>query len=543
MIYSDLVQVWRNQDRSMSYLNICRLADTDRFTAKAIGVPKQQDVDKGIEPKEFNHQHQVTGAVYNGDFVDNPWSKKDEFKYSSSELWKDHSVKTVFPLPKGDVSTSYDTSIRAAIKEQVDEVGSALYFAKNQGNNESKAFGGLGFPVISEKHKEELPRLPPVKLKSDDKPSSIAWEEKYQRDGPGSKTFNADSTYLIGSFQDVPIGQEISSSGGRRLAGGNWFSVSQGITEDTSDLASGFATIGDGLSEYVDYPNDYWDSDEYEDDDDVGYMRQPIEDESWFLAHEIDYPSDNEKKTNSQEKIPEKNDDDDLSFAEEDLSRGQYFNSKNVRPVTQSDDMIGQYDGQLMDEELNFMHAGPMWKGVGGLHLDDLCVDEDQHGSVSSIGVGINSDVADFGRERELDGISSHDSEKKYVDQNMKVKTKKATCSGNASDGGFSFPPPRADQPLTGLNKAYNSIVNEEKSDLIPPWRQKGCSSPPCSSSPPVKNSRDEDVDGVGTTDSRPSTLSNYGYAEQAHQVDAEIGGSRVGVPWRMKRLLLFKSK
>ncbi|GKC12131.1 hypothetical protein Tco_1008913, partial [Tanacetum coccineum] len=30
--------------------------------------------------------------------------------------------------------------------------------------------------------------------------------------------------------------------------------------------------------------------------DDVGYMRQPIEDESWFLAHEIDYPNDSEKK-------------------------------------------------------------------------------------------------------------------------------------------------------------------------------------------------------------------------------------------------------
>nr|GFA22537.1 protein kinase, catalytic domain-containing protein [Tanacetum cinerariifolium] len=30
--------------------------------------------------------------------------------------------------------------------------------------------------------------------------------------------------------------------------------------------------------------------------DDVGYMRQPIEDESWFLAHEINFPNVNEKK-------------------------------------------------------------------------------------------------------------------------------------------------------------------------------------------------------------------------------------------------------
>ncbi|XP_076947823.1 uncharacterized protein LOC143619885 [Bidens hawaiensis] len=416
------------------------LTDTDRLTS--------------------NHQHKVTGAVH----------KDDEFKCNSSQkLWKDYSVKTVFPSPKGDASASY-------------EVGSA--------------FGGLGFPVISERHKEELPRLPPVKLKSDDKPSSIVWEEKDQRDGTCSKTLNVDSSYLIGSFLDVPIGQEISSSGGKRVTGGNWFSVSQGLTEDTSDLVSGFATIGDGLSEYVDYPNDYWDSDEYDDDDDVGYMRQPIEDETWFLAHEVDYPSDNENKTNPQEKIPEKNDDDDLSypsFAEEDLCGDHYFNSKIVGPVTQSDDMIGQYD-------------------------DDLCADEDQHGSVRSIGVGINSDVADFGSERELDGISSHESERKYVDRNMKVNTKSAMHPGKLTEnvsGGFSFPPPRAGRTLT------NPIVSEENDDFTPPWRQKS------SSSSPVKSSKDEDVDGAGTADSSPSSFTKYGYAELARQVDQNAGGSR----------------
>ncbi|GJT65779.1 hypothetical protein Tco_1017259 [Tanacetum coccineum] len=30
--------------------------------------------------------------------------------------------------------------------------------------------------------------------------------------------------------------------------------------------------------------------------DDISYMRQPIEDEAWFLAHETDYPNVNEKK-------------------------------------------------------------------------------------------------------------------------------------------------------------------------------------------------------------------------------------------------------
>ncbi|KAI3706039.1 hypothetical protein L1987_76292 [Smallanthus sonchifolius] len=522
--------VKESQVSSQSKIHPFELADT---ASRVLKQQRVESVDKVIEPKEFNEINPVTGAVYKDDFVDSPWLKNDEFKYTSSELWKDCSVKTIFPFPKGDASTSYDTDIRAAIKEQVDEAGRALYFATTQRNNESKSVSGLGFPVISEKHKEELPRLPHVKLKSDDKSSSIAWEEKYQRDGFGSKPINVDSTYLIGSFLDVPIGQEISSSGGKRLAGGNWFSVSQGITEDTSDLVSGFATIGDGLSESMDYPNDYWDSDEYEDDDDVGYMRQPIEDETWFLAHEIDYPSDDEKKTEPQEKIPPKNDDDDLSFAEDDscLSSDQYFHSKNVGRVTRSGVMIGQYDGRLMDEtELSLVRAEPGWKGVEGPHLDDICVDEEQHGSVRSIGVGINSDMADFGSERELDGISACDSEKKYVDRNMKVKISKATSSGkltkNASDGGFSFPPSKDGKLLTGVNKAYNAIASEENDDLNPPWRQNS------SISSPVKSSRDEDdVDGLRTADSSPSTLSNFGYAEWACQVDQKVGGSREDEP------------
>ncbi|KAJ9546153.1 hypothetical protein OSB04_025860 [Centaurea solstitialis] len=596
-------------------------------TFKASLVPKQQSMDKVMEPKEINCQNQVTGTIPRDNFMDNPWSRNDELKYSSSELWKDRSIKTVFPFPKGDASTSYDTdcgvaekedgirrpdiNVRATIKEQVDEVGRALYLATTQGNNEADAFGGLGFPVISQKQKEELPRLPPVKLKSDDKPLSITWEEKYQRDGPGSNTITADSSYLIGSFLDVPIGQELSSAGAKRLAGGNWFSVSQGIAEDTSDLVSGFATIGDGLSESVDYPNEYWDSDEYDDDDDVGYMRQPIEDETWFLAHEIDYPSDNEKRTghgnsqDPQERGPEKNEDDDQSFAEDDsyLSGDQYFQSKNVDPDAHLDgaivlstadmysqddhDIVAQYDGQLMDaEELNLMRSEPVWKGfvsqtnelimlgegqvldkTGRPHLDDLCIDEDQHGSVRSIGVGINSDVADFGSEvreslvggssegdleyfRDNDvSMSPHDSEKKYVDRAMREKTRKPTSDNdkprssgvitkNVSGSGFSFPPPRDGQSIT--NKAFwvnkeNAIVSVETAsqlhtltgndDLLPPWRRKS------SSSSPVKSSRDEeDADVVGSGNSSPSTLSNYNYAERARlskEEDEKVIGSR----------------
>ncbi|GJS27966.1 hypothetical protein Tco_0488586 [Tanacetum coccineum] len=117
-----------------------------------------------------------------------------------------------------------------------------------------------------------------------DKPSSITWEEKHQRDGPSSEVVNIDTSFLIGLFLDVLIGQELNNAG----------LVVFTCVNDASSIVFGFATVGDGMSDTTDYPNKYWNSNEYDDDDDVGYMRQPIEDETWFLAHEIYYPSDND---------------------------------------------------------------------------------------------------------------------------------------------------------------------------------------------------------------------------------------------------------
>ncbi|GMY24066.1 putative serine/threonine-protein kinase dyrk2 [Fagus crenata] len=582
------------------------------------------------ERKDLVQQHKTSSTYFIGNFSDNPWSRSDEPTNSSSDTWKDCSVKTVFPFSKGDVSTSYDndvvsdkkegkkksemSDIRAAIKDQVDEVGRALYFGKSQGVSEQKTISSLSFPLSSENQKEEFPRLPPVKLKSEDKPLNVNWEEKFERDGPAAKLTSADNPLLIGSFLDVPVGQEISSAGGKRIAGGSWLSVSQGIAEDASDLVSGFATVGDGLSESIDYPNEYWDSDEYDDDDDVGYMRQPIEDETWFLAHEIDYPSDNEKGTghgsvpDPQERAPTKDEDDDQSFAEEDsyFSGEQYFQAKNVEPVTATDDPIGlsvtemygrtdendliaQYDGQLMDEEeLNLMRAEPVWQGFvtqtnelimlgdgkvlkecGRSRLDDICMDDDQHGSVRSIGVGINSDAADMGSEvrESLVGGSSegdleyfrdhdvgiggsrhhhHDSDKKYIDRSNRDKKKITNQEANKyvvgndkgvsmqqmkshTDGGFSFPPPLRDGQVehTGSSKPLwsnncNTIISDEtddrlnalvgSDDMLASWRRKS------SDSSPAKSSRDENnATAARSTDSSPSTLSNYGYAEREH--------------------------
>ncbi|XP_010245095.1 PREDICTED: uncharacterized protein LOC104588662 isoform X2 [Nelumbo nucifera] len=550
-------------------------------------------------------------------------SKKEEPLQCSVDPLKECSIKNVFPFSKGDALTSYDNvlcsgdnkkegkrkiesnDVRAALKEQVDEVGRSIFFGKSQGSAEQNDICSLDLSFVMENHNEGLPRLPPVKLKSEDKSVNIQWEEKFDHHGPGENLTNADNTFLIGSFLDVPVGQEINSSGGKRALGSSWLSVSQGIAEDASDLVSGFATVGDGLSESVDYPNEYWDSDEYDDDDDVGYMRQPIEDETWFLAHEIDYPSDNEKGTghgsiqDQRERGPTKVEDDDQSFAEDDsyFSGEQYFQSKNIDQVPISNDPIGlsmaemygrndendiiaQCDGQLMDEEeLSLMRSEPVWQGFvtrtnelvmlgNGRVLnecertrpDDLCMDDDQHGSVRSIGVGINSDAADIGSEvresliggssegdleyfRDQDvgiGVSSysqHDTDKrkaskqdsdKYVMGNEKGASR---IVQNYSDGGFSFPLPLRDGGSNSGKSLWstkcNAVTGDEADDcgnglmesdeMLASWRRKG------NASSSDKSSQDRNNDNaIISANSTSSTLSNYGYAEGMHVKEGE---------------------
>ncbi|KAJ8748615.1 hypothetical protein K2173_007605 [Erythroxylum novogranatense] len=585
------------------------------------------------ESKELDQQHKTTLASS----TDVIWSR-GEVPISSTDLWKDCSVKTVFPFPKMDESTSYDTNsplekkkerrkaenseVRVAIKEQVDEVGRALYLGKSQGSSEPINLSSFDFPHASDNTREEFPRLPPVKLKSEEKLMNVNWQENFEHEGPGAKLGTTDNALFIGSYLDVPVGQEISSSAAKRIAGGSWLSVSQGIAEDTSDLVSGFATVGDGISESIDYPNEYWDSDEYDDDDDDGYTRQPIDDETWFLAHEIDYPSDNEKGTghgsvpDPQEKDPRK-DDDDQSFAEEDsyFSGEQYFLGKSVEPLTVSDDPVGlsvtemykrtnesdlmsQYDGQLLDdEEINLMRAEPVWQGFvtqtdelvmlgggkilnecGGAQLHDICMDDDQRGSVRSIGVGINSDAADIGsevRESLVGGSSegdleyfhdhdvrtgafrhSHpDSEKKYADilnRDKKRITKHdykqvvesdkvaSTQVKNHTDAGFSFPPPLMDGQVMQAASSKSlwsnncdAVIDDEadeclnalmgNNDMLASWNRKS------SDSSTVKSPRGEmNTNTIRSADSSPSSLSNYGYAEQEHdkKKDDEKTGS-----------------
>lgn len=181
------------------------------------------DVVQSKEPRELDRQLKFNVSSLKENLTDNVLSRTGENGNSSTDQWKDCPVKTVFPFSKGDMSTSYNGSthsdrkeekikvennVRASIKEQVDEVGRALYLGKLQGSS-----GGLSFPLALENQKEEFPRLPPVKIKSEDKPLTFNWGEKFEGDGLAVKLAGADNSLLIGSYLDVPIGQEIKTTG------------------------------------------------------------------------------------------------------------------------------------------------------------------------------------------------------------------------------------------------------------------------------------------------------------------------------------------
>ncbi|KHG12257.1 putative serine/threonine-protein kinase dyrk2 [Gossypium arboreum] len=540
-------------------------------TSKANASSKYDQFETS-DTKDLVQESKTCSAYLKENFPDNSrWSRTDKPTSSSSEIWKDCSVK--IPFPKVDVSISYDAAsasdtrqgnikadvldTRTAVKDQVDEVGRFLFVGNFQ---EQTGTNGLAIVLASNNPKGELHRLPPVKLKSEEKALNVNWE----LNGSGAKVTSADNTFLIGSYVDVPVGQELNSSG-KMHAGSNWLSISQGIAEDASDLGTGHGSVPD-----------------------------------------------------LQERGQTKGED-DQSFLEEDscFSVEQYCQAKNVEPVAAPDDpvelsvteiygrthennLIAQY-GQLMDEEeLNLMRPEPVWQGFvthrnelimlgdrnvlnecGRSRLDDISIDNNQHCSVRSIGVGINSDVAEFGNEvheslvggssagdleychdrdvalggyrqshHETDGnyidklvrdnrITGKIDSSKYVTGNDKVPSPK--MKKNLADQGFSFPPSLRDGQLVqaGSSKSLWSsncyAVGDEhddclsallgSDDMLATWRRKS------SDSSTGKSSGDENkAYAVRSANSSPSTLPDYGYGGREptkKEEDEKISGVR----------------
>jgi hypothetical protein len=117
------------------------------------------------------------------------------------ELLNGCAVKTVLPFSGDNVNTAYSSVFSDERREG--KKGDA-----NEGNSTVDSFE---LPLIYVTQKEDFPRLPPVRLKSEEKLVSMNWEEE-KTVKSGSKK-SEDNSFMIGSFLDVPIGQEISSSG------------------------------------------------------------------------------------------------------------------------------------------------------------------------------------------------------------------------------------------------------------------------------------------------------------------------------------------
>lgn len=187
----------------------------------------QYDHGKACQSLEVDNK--VGNSAIQDGFITTSWSRTEESIGASSDHWKDCSVTTVFPLSKGSTSKNDNGALvldkrqgkkkvgasdsRIVIEEQEDDVATALYLGNSQSGYEHKNLSSLAFSLAHDGPKEDLPSLPHVKIKSEDKSMNFTWEEKHERDILDEKLISTENAFLIGSYLDVPIGQEINSSG------------------------------------------------------------------------------------------------------------------------------------------------------------------------------------------------------------------------------------------------------------------------------------------------------------------------------------------
>lgn len=182
-----------------------------------------------MRDRSENNQESMASSSTKDQAVDNPWSVSVGSLQSSDTQKECSIVKTVFPFSVASVTCGPDcvpnsggsrkegnwksdsNNVMVELKEQVDAIGRSLFLSNSHGHSEQKNIGTFDLPLVTGNRKEELPRLPPVRLKSEDKSANIHWEAKVDNHGSGMKMMNLDNTFAIGSFLDVPVGQEISS--------------------------------------------------------------------------------------------------------------------------------------------------------------------------------------------------------------------------------------------------------------------------------------------------------------------------------------------
>ena len=136
---------------------------------------------------------------------------RDKNLVPEKEILNGCTVKTVLPFPAENPSSSYNgthhenerkelkKSISAdgvgkAVKGQLDEGNMQYYFEKSQGTDQV-ADHCFDLQLVGDNQHEELPKLPPVRLKSEDKLVNMNWEEKIRPNHKGM----ISSTRLLGS--------------------------------------------------------------------------------------------------------------------------------------------------------------------------------------------------------------------------------------------------------------------------------------------------------------------------------------------------------
>lgn len=191
--------------------------------------------------------------------------------------------------------------------------------------------------------------------------------------GSQTKRMDMETSFSLGPYFNAPARKEIRPSGGKLTIGSHQVSPSQTIDGNASELV-----FAGGLRRFVDCPIEQWDFDEYENEDDLGYIRKTVEDEAYTLAHEIDYLNNNVQRryehgmTRNQEDNHVKKDQEE----NQSLVKNLYFlggQSNDIEPKVVSQNLFGlctanlygkrdysgladRHDGQTVgDEETNLM--------------------------------------------------------------------------------------------------------------------------------------------------------------------------------------------
>lgn len=198
-------------------------------------------------------------------------------------------------------------------------------------------------------------------------------------------------------------------------------------------------------------PEEDWDSDEYEDDDDAGYHRQPIEDEEAFLANEIESPADEEegRRASTGEGAREKKEGigDDPSFQEEAYFSGEEYYKAEGKQRQDDDETSSEASVRELDQSRSNSEVR-LSRQSSGLGDESAVVEVEDFGIVTpSEG---DEEAAERQQRKEGEERASRElQEKKGLANLLQKLTAKAERNGNGRAGSAGGVP--GSEKLTGV--------------------------------------------------------------------------------------------